>query len=343
MSAKYQVDNGILTQSSNSIQGLGKAEDVEILNEYTQDKILFVHIRARITEEGFCENGNNPRYKKSIAFAQFPLQRLRDAANGQLQDIQTFFATQLTEKLRNDIAILPYNVNRVDLFQSNISAPTRQLFDGRLTNSLEGTDSLHAQYIVAGVIRNMGMRKPKQARENNILVDWYNSADYAGSTHIRDFVLDLYIYDGFSGALMSTKHYETEGFWRRPAEEKTRFNSQLFTQQDYGQKVHAIQQQIIDDLKQEVRCEPLEARITRVQGQDVWISAGSSRGLKKGDTLKVLRKYTHYDDQLRAFAEFDETEATLRLTQVQPNFAHGRLEDPAGNNNIEREDLVRMQ
>lgn len=342
ISASQGVDNGVLTHDAVDIRSLTTLKDINIVSEKIRSGIIHIQISAQIDNSTQrCSNDTNPQLKKTVAFTLFRLEHRYQANRGRIGSIQTEMPTLITESLRQSPVIQPFNASRVDIVGTDVTAPTRQLPDGLLTNSIENPEPMHAQYIVAGIIRDLDMGEPAKPREKNILQDWYDRADYASHKHRRTMELDIYLYDGISGSLLDTRHYSAQGFWRRPEGEDTGFATPLFWREDFGKKVKALMNSIADDLTDDLRCKPMAARISEVKANQVWITAGHNRGVSKGDIFHVLRRKTHYDTQLRSFSEFNDTGLTVTIDHVEATFSRGTLSDEADTYNVNPEDVVR--
>jgi len=340
ISTTQEIDNGILSLDDMQIRTLGKVQEVEVLDEWLQGEMFHVRIRADVVTDESCPNGAQADLRKSVALTLFPLQNPAQANHGHLGAIQQQLPALIAQALQGAAGIDALNRSQLNLVPLPASAPLRQLPQEMLPTAFTSGDRLRAQFIVSGVIRDLSMRTPVGPREPNLLTDWYQRADYASTRHLRQLELDLFIYDSFSGELLDQQHYQTAGRWTRPREEQTGFGSDLFWQQDYGQKVKALIDEIQQTVRDDLRCKPFAARISRTQGDQIWIDAGSSQGLAKGDTLTVYRRLTHYDDQMRAFPELVNTQIQVRLEQVQPGLARGRLQGDSQSHNIQRDDIV---
>ncbi|WP_188751284.1 flagellar assembly protein T N-terminal domain-containing protein [Marinobacterium zhoushanense] len=341
ISATQEIANGVLDVDTIELRALGDVRNVKTLDEWIQGQLLFVRIQADVYVEQGCESGLAPlSYRKSLALTSFPLLTPSQASAGDLGTIQSQLPGLIADLLENEKALETLKLTSLNLVANPATAPATRLPEGRVSNALQNSELLRSQFILAGVIRDMSMRSPVGPREPNILADLYNQADYASQRHLRNLSLDLFLYDGLSGELLEQKAFSTEGRWTRPREERTGFATALFWQQDYGQSTRKLAQEISAWLGSRLRCEPFATRITRTQGDQIWIDAGSRQGFKKGDQLSIYRRLTHYDDQMRAYSELSDTYEVLTLDLVQPGMARGRMAGDSLTHNIQRDDIV---
>jgi len=341
ISATQEIDNGVLDVDRLELRALGEVRNIKTVDEWIRDQLLFVRIQAEVYIEQGCPSGLAPLgYRKSLALTLFPLLSPGQAGDGNLGSIQAQLPALIADALAEEKALEPLKFTALNLIDNPATAPAMQLPEGRISSTLHGSEQLRSQFILAGVIRDMSMRSPTGPREPNILADLYNQADYASKRHLRNLDLELFLYDGLTGELLEQKAFATQGRWTRPREERTGFATALFWQQDYGQSTRKLVKEIGDWLGTRLRCEPFATRITRTQGDRIWIDAGSRQGFKKGDRLGIYRRLTHYDDQMRSYSELSDTHETLTLDQVQPGMARGRMAGDSLSRNIQRDDIV---
>lgn len=336
-----QIRDGILEIDNMSISTLGTLSDVEVVDEWVQGQYLFVRILARVAVETACPNGSaSSAYRKSAVITSFPLLSPSQASSGGLHRLGQDITDHLASRFAQHKSLEIHNASHLNMHPTPATAPTQMLDDGTLTSLLRHTEQMNAQYIVSGVIRDIAPHNPQGPRESNILVDLYNQLDTASARHMRNFVMDLFIHDAFSGALIHQQQYATAGRWLL-REQRADFNSAAFQQQEYGQKVRSLLDQVGRDIEEHLRCTPFAARITRTDHDRVWINAGQLSGLSVGDRLSVYRRYTHYDAMHNPYSELLNTRVTLTLDSVQPTFASGVINSTNSSANIQQDDIVK--
>lgn len=342
VSSTQSIDQGVLSIDNMQVSTLGRVNNIEILDEKRQGRMLWVKVRADINFEKGCPAGiNGHGYQKSVAITAFPLLHPQQANLGYLSNIQTELSQILSTQINQTSNLKALNAGMLNVHDSVNHAPTRQLSAGALTTVLSYTRQLDVQYIVSGVIRDMTMYDSSVIDPNrNILVDLYNRIDYRSKRHLRTLAMDLYIHDGFSGALLFSKQYATAGRWNLRPEARPGFASAEFWQQDYGKQAQVLIQQIASDLNDELRCMPFSARITKSEDNLLWFNAGTLEGIKVGDKLTVYRKSNFFSDTIRSHVQLTNTRKTITVTEVHPMFAIGRLAEDGAIYNIQPDDVV---
>lgn len=343
VSSSSETRDGALIRDNTRITSSGLLHDIHVIEEQLKGNELTVKIRAQVTAALGCPGGmEETAYQRNIGFTAFPMTQPSQANAGGLHQIATLLPELLARELKQQPGFNSHTATHITLHPNLQNAPTQMLDDGALTNLQRHTEQTNMQYIVSGVIRDISQRNPQGAREPNILVDLYHRVDANNERNLRAFIMDVYIHDAFSGGLVWQNRYMTAGIWNA-SQQRTGFATDAFWQQDYGQKVRQTMRQTVANINEVLRCEPFSARITRTEQNRVWINAGELSGINTGDRLSVYRRFTHYDAMQIAYPEFTNTQRTLTIDSVQPNFASGTLNSGAGEINIQRDDIVKSQ
>ncbi|MGB0466132.1 MAG: flagellar assembly protein T N-terminal domain-containing protein [Pontibacterium sp.] len=340
VSSTQQVRDGILAIDDMKITTLGQVENIKILSERITDNFLRVRIKADVIIDGGCGHGTRNNYLKSVAVAAFPLLHPAQANTGALGDSPRELPNRLATRLAAGDKVHPLKATHLNLYASLQNAASRQLDDGTLTSVAANINHLDTQFIISGVIRDMAMIDPRTHAENNYFIDLYNRLDYRSRKHLRNFEVDLFLHDGFSGALLMERRYQTQGIWNLPGHLKAGFNSQAFANQEYGQAVIKLIDQLSTELEQDLRCRPFSARITRTENNQIWFNADINSGIKAGDKFNILHRSTFYNSQMRPTHQLSNTRRTLVVDEVQPNFVKGHLVNIARQQNILPGDIV---
>ncbi|MFD1381826.1 flagellar assembly protein T N-terminal domain-containing protein [Rhodanobacter aciditrophus] len=329
--------NGTIS-SNTSIQSAGVAKDTRILSESVDSDILTVLIQTDISPEGMCENGTINPYKKSVGITGFALQTPQQANLGALHNIPREFPKALADEINQQGYLRALAATNLSVYPDLINAPTSMTNDGSLTDVANIGEDLGVQYVISGVVRDISERFPKRPDQKtplNKLLSWANKED-----NQRKFVLDLYIYDGFSGALIFQERYDETGKWDTDETNKIGFGTGQFWTLHYGQIVKQTLKNMAIDTSDKLNCQPFVANIFRTEGNQIHINAGSLAGIKKGDQFQVFRRYEIFDQLQNAQTQLNNANINVTITQVQPNFAIGELAVDARVLNVQQQDVV---
>lgn len=337
-SSQMLVD-GLVTSDQMSLKSNGKFRHVRILQETIEHGILEVKIRAEFDVAGQCEVNSGNGYQKAVAVAGFALQHPKEAVLGGLDNIEQRLSGVMANTLNGRHRLHAMDSGHVLLFSSVDRAPSSQNNLQRLSNGVELAKELGAQFVVSGVIRDLAMINP-DADQSRV---WDEPLAFIGinrEKRLRNFVLDVYVHDGISGALMFQNTYATSGVWDYDDHQKTGFATPLFWKSDYGMQVKHALSDVVSDLNENLGCQPYMAKIIHADNEYIRLDTGGSVGMRPGDVVNVFRTSTFFNLDQEGLTQLHDTKVKATITQVQPRFAIAKLEKNANRFAIQREDVV---
>ncbi len=337
ISSEDIMESGVVTDSRLTVTSRARARDVQILDERQLGNSLRITLRAEMSEGvGDCHAGDAAQLKKRVAVTGFILEHPHQARHGRLDDAGLMLPQILRAGLQAEDNVQVLSASTVQLFDNVTNAPTSQRFDNRLTNVIQVARELGAQFVVAGVIRDLGMADP--AAWGSSVLDKLNRSLGTASRN-RRFVVDLMIFDGFSGSPIYQKRFQTEGLWDGRQGTSVGFGSVGFQETDFGQQVGQVIDQMGLDVREALACQPFMTRITRVEGQKVTLASGATAGLRPGDTLSLYRSYSHFDSP-GATPELMDADIEVTLDNIHPEFSNGQIPEFGALQNIQRGDIA---
>jgi len=337
-SSQMLVD-GLVTSDQTSLKTSGQFRHVRILQEKISHGILEVKLRAEFIQEGQCAMNEGNGYRKAVAVAGFALQSPKHAVLGGLQNIEQHLPRVLANTINGRHRLHAMDSGNVLMFNSVDRAPSSQNNLQRLTNSVELAKELGAQFVISGVIRDLDMINP-DAGVPHVWDQPLNLIGLSREKRMRNFVMDVYVHDGISGALMFQNTYATAGEWQYDDYTRTGFATPVFWKSDYGEHVKDVISTVVDDLNTNLGCQPYMAKIIDAKGDYIRLDTGGSVGMRPGDELTVFRTSTFYNLDQEGLTQLHDTKVKATITQVQPRFAIARLDRQASRYAIQREDVV---
>ena len=332
VSVNDRLRNGDL-DSDLQIRSAGRVQKAKIIHEERKDDFFTVIARVNVTPDSLCSNGATNFYKKSVAITGFKLQDPEQASLGRLGNISRELPRDLANAINRQGFIRALTSANIALYPDLINAPSAISQEGSISNVTRIGQQLGVQYIVSGVIRDISplyLRTP----------DTHTNKTVDPSTKTRNFVLDLYIYDSFSGALLFEKRYSEVGNWDISDHAQIGFGSAKFWTVHYGRVVREILRESAIDTSEKLRCQPFIADISRTEGNRIHISAGSLAGIKQGDKLNVYRRFEIINQNQTAQTQLNNANISVTIKQVQPNFSIGELAVDAQILNVQQQDVV---
>lgn len=331
------VEEGRITNSRLTVASSARARNVKIIDERQVGNALRVTITAEVSEEdGNCHVGEAANLKKRVAVTGFAVQHPDQARYGRLDDAGEVLPQMIQARLQDGGNFQVLKAATTQLYPDATNAPTARQFDNRLTNVTQVARELGAQFVVAGVIRDIGVEDPS-AWGSSVL---HKIGRGLGATsRERRFVADLMVFDGFSGSPVYQKRYDTRGTWNTGVGESVGFGSPGFLATGYGDAVDRVLDQMRGDIQNALSCQPFMTRITRVEGTRVTLESGATSGLRPGDSLKLYRSATHFDS-LGATPELKDADIEVTLDSVFPEYANGLIPQYGALENIQRGDIA---
>ncbi|TGG94951.1 hypothetical protein E4656_00530 [Natronospirillum operosum] len=332
------VETGSLTVDHLRVQSAAQVTQVEVLSEGRQGDVFEVTIQARVAEDAMCANHITNNFAKSAAITGFAMEDATQGTIGHLGHVDRELASYLVNAMTGQGGLRALNANDIQLYPSVATAPTRQTARHTLTSAVDTARDLGVQFVVSGVIRDMGMEEVRReiSDEDGLVARLSQSR----RTNQRHMVLDVYVHDGYSGALVFQSRYTTQGEWDYRSNERVGFATSRFFSSEYGTHVRELLNQVVEDVQVAVQCQPFMANIAQIDGDRIYIQMGADSGLRPGDDLGVYRTSTFFDRRNDAYNELTDTQLVARVTQVQPNFAVAELPIRAERLNLQPDDLV---
>ncbi|MBS3804277.1 MAG: flagella assembly protein FlgT [Oleiphilaceae bacterium] len=335
IASEETVSNGVVTDSRLTVASRAQARDVQLIQESRHGNLLRVTLRADMTSGSSC-GGDAYRLKKKVAVTGFPVMQPEQARYGRLDDAGEMLPQAIQAQLRNSGDFQVLSANDLQLLGDLLNAPTRQAFDNRLSNVTGLARELGAQFVVAGVIRDMAL---VDASAWNTSMAGRLKRGLGVVNQNRRFVADMIVYDGFSGTPVYQKRFQTEAVWDESIGGSTGFGSAGFQQTSYGRAVSGVITAMAKAVDEALTCQPFMTRITRVDGEKVTLSSGASAGLRPGDELHLYRSYSYFDSK-GATPELSDSKSTVTLDSVHPEFSNGWMGAPGAQVNIQRDDIA---
>ncbi|TVV45726.1 flagellar assembly protein FlgT [Thalassolituus sp. C2-1] len=341
VSSTQLMSQGVVQQDDVQVRSNAQLKNIEVLWEDQAGGLYQVAIRADVTPQAMCP-ASTQRYRKAVAVAGFGLARPQQATLGQLQNIEQDLPRVLVNTLNNRGAIHALDATRTSLYQDPRRAPSMETAQQRLTTSVALATQLGAQYVVSGVVRDLSMmgEAGNDSRRASGADSWLDLLGLEDNNRDRQFVMDVFVHDGLSGAMLFQRSYSAHGAWDRPARERVPFASPHFWQTPYGAEVRELLGGVVDDVDEVLRCQPFMARIVKAKGNRLHIEASAGAGIRPGDKFQVYRTGTFYNLDLEPRTELSDMATEVVIKQVQPQFVVAEMKLTAEHLAIQRDDMV---
>jgi hypothetical protein len=331
------MTKGVMQQDEIKLKSQANIKNVEVVWEGADQGIYSVTIRADVKPVQMCQQGNNLR--KAVAVTGFSLVTPKQSSLGQLQNIEQDLARVFINTLNDSGQMHALDASHIGLYENPSFAPSAQNQQRHLTTSMTLAQNLGAQYIVSGIVR--GLDTLSTVADNvESEESWLSLVGFADEPSDRQFAVDVFVHDGFSGALIFSNSYATQGKWNLDRMANIRFASPAFWKSNYGHAVKDLLAGAIDDVSMSLRCQPFMAKIIKTEGKRVHIEALAGAGIRPGDKFSIYRSGTFYNLDLEPRIELTNTDMKATVSQVQPQFIVAELSMSAQQLSIQRDDIV---
>ncbi|MDX1589576.1 MAG: flagellar assembly protein T N-terminal domain-containing protein [Oleiphilaceae bacterium] len=342
-SSEETVTNGVVTDTRMTLISNARVQEIRNEHIHRQGNRIRVTLEARFSREGEEDEsaqcgGDGPNaYTKRVAFAGFRVVNADQGAIGRLQGLDRAVPEALIERLLDAPRLSPYAATHLTFYHDDArNAPTQMEARNRLHQALTIAEELNVQFIVSGVVRDLGVERPDTWRLSTI-----NNLRRGLGLLNRDrrFVVDLFIHDGFSGAPLLQQRFSTSGLWNRGPGDRVGFATADFDRTPYGEQVNRLLTEMAAQVESQLACQPFMARVERVDDHQVRIGAGASSGVRPGDKLRLYRaeRFLSLPNQQ---PELQNSHVSVTIRQVHPDFASGEMAVEGGRVNIRKGDRV---
>lgn len=327
VSSVQQVVNGLLTQDQISIRASGSVNSIELIDEFHSNNMISVTVRADIfPQDKKCFSLD---YKKSILLTKSHLNHREQANIGKIYELDAAVINQLNNKLSkqsnysNGKLLLK---NTTQFYRLNASFNERKI--RQLAMAL--ADTTDSQYIVFSEINDISF---EQERSNSWKI-WQQG------TYPRSFDFTVYLYNGLSGEQIWQETYQNTAVWDFTKKENIDVHSTVFWQSDYGIMISSLLDTMVNDIDDNVMCEPSEGRIVQVKGNQITINLGRHHGVKIGDEFSLLHSSDFVSDLGRSYSGYNISPYKVKVVKLTKETATATTLDNNLLGNIQINDLA---
>ncbi|MEP3588886.1 MAG: flagellar assembly protein T N-terminal domain-containing protein [Marinobacter sp.] len=343
VSTQDTVENGQLTVSKTELSSNVELRNATIVDESRRGNLLRVVVRAELSGktadgEGSCQAGESSGLRKRVAVTGFPIVMPSQGGDPGLDNAGEQLPQALVARLQKQGKLQVLGATSLRLFSNLPDAPTTQanMASNRLTNVVQLARELGAQFVVTGVIRDIGVSDP-DAWGTSVFDKMKGGLGFGDKT--RRFETEMMVFDGFSGSPVFRKRFETTANWTPAGRGTAGFGAAGFEKSEWGAAVSEVIDEMTAAVGSALNCQPFMARITRVSDDKVTLASGATAGLRPGDQLNIYRSQRYFDS-LGGTPELADAGVTMTLDSVHPDFSTGRLATSGRQINVQRDDLA---
>jgi len=308
------------------------SSDIKVVDEWQDSGMYHVQVLAMLVKQRGCQSP----YRKRIVATAFPAMNTEQISGSDSQDLYNGIPREISNHLMEDGNFIVNNLTNTSLYYKPDLAPNVPWF-GRRSDSVVLTLSQrhNAQFVLAGVIRDFKLEATEYVRGSGLLAMIKSTMrDYVAR---RSIGIDVYVYDGFTGALLFQHRYTDSVTGDVSVPQGYTVGSERFDSTSVGQAINEIVEQASDDINELFSCYPFAARVGYVENGKIVIEAGAQDGVKEGDRLMVYSA----GDNVRSGLGFTDPVGVMIVTDVGPTKASGQFEDAVMQPMVRAGDWVR--
>jgi hypothetical protein len=335
--SEQRVVNGILKFDQVSVSSQARVKKSLVLDEYIYKGVLHLSMNVDVDDVPTCSGSQASTYKKQVVVLGFAVQSPDQTRLGAIHDVNRGLSSELNQALHERGDLVVFQSSQNSLYEDLINAPTSYTEQQTLTKAAAFAKQTGAQFVVSGVIRDLGFEDEAALGTSY----WAHLKRLGGQANTnRRFIVDVFVHDGFSGAIIWQKNFALSEKWTTDPGKKIGFGSAEFWQDDYGVAVGGMVNEMAAMIDDQLRCQPFMTRISRIEGKTIHFLSGASSGVRPGDKLALYRTFNFYDADLLQGVELTNVKTTLTVSQVHPGFSSGKVLVEPGRLNIQIDDLL---
>lgn len=276
ISSHSRIENHQLKSESGLIHHSGIVKDYKVVDSYQEEGFIYVAVKALIVEgENQCPGYLETAYRKKTVLLPFVIDDHQGVSD--LRGASEGLTLMLERELRQS--------NRLEIETVSLSGAQVLNPEAAEVTIQEIATRFNAQFVVVGVLRQASPRH--EVNEWQRKWDAFEGDFYSNPSNARTIDQELFIYDGFSGQLLSQKQYAQHLQGDVEVGRSIQFGSRAFTLTLTGAE---FQKQILmmsDDVISDTECQPFVTTVADVRDGQIFIASGRQSGLQVGDELMI--------------------------------------------------------
>lgn len=328
VSSVQRLENGSLRSEQIQIRSGGDIRQYRLKREEVRNGRMYITLVADIqAERQICQTQH---FAKDLTLVRLRMRYPDQASYGAMDDMPENLSRRLFETLANapqGVAVRQWLDENLRIDPLHLQQGDRSALEEIKALSLR-TDS---QYLVLGSIDDLSIEP-----QGNQLTSWYEDP-------VRNFRMQLYLFDGINGSLVNRKVYEGRATWTFGKREQVGSSSGQFWQSSYGQEVNYQLQQAAQDLVAQLTCAPVTARVVGQNERGPYINLGRRNGVKLGDQFRIQHNADFIDPYGKSRMMRNPADGLFEVVQVFDDGAIISSQNKYSPFNIQNGDLAVLE
>lgn len=339
INSRTLINQNKIALDSFTLRTTALINNTKVIDEWIEAGIYHVRAIVRLSAGGRC----TPQYRKRIAATAFPLVKPSHSSTLESSDLSSGIPREVSNMLTESGYYLGRNNTHTTLYTIPALAP--EIIGSpayEMLNNMKLAEKSRVQFVLSGVIRDLEISSRNYNRGSGVSA-WLNSFNSYFHTS-RAITLDMYIHDGYTGALLFQHRYKDEATGSVLIPKDVMVGSEQFKATETGNKITKMINQSALDIQNSLNCYPFYTRILKIQDNKIFIDAGAQERINLGDQLVVytsLGDINQQDSRQQIIGHYKKPVGVLTITEVNPLFSIGELEVPPYMLGIEVGDWVK--
>ncbi len=309
VNSTYATQLGSNIVDSIQVRSSSHISRADIIDEHITGGIITLLVSVVVEENaGSCGNFDNNSFRKKIAAVYFPLLDAAQVGTNDYYGFQRGIPTELLQRLSASGGFLVRDASDQSLHHDPLNA-TSIASNGNKIRPIVNTllDNLGVQYVISGVIRDLGHELPPGLRltrnfelfntEWNPLgvsfkPSWRGIESELGlkwQPNERNIEIEFFIHDAYTGELLARhRHAKIVKGYVKP-DQPVRFGTYAFYNEPYGQAFSEILNQEVAAIKRLLSCREFSVKVLGEDENYLYIDMGRDTLIKKGDTITLYK------------------------------------------------------
>jgi hypothetical protein len=296
----------------------------QILDERVAADYYTVRVKVNLASDAVC----TAQQRKRMVATAFPLVEASQVASAETHDLYSGIPRELSNALMASKDFVTHDATQITLYEQPAMAPELAADAPYQPSSVLQIAKAHgAQLVLSGVIRDMQIESGDYITGSGpmgMAKSWLHAV-----WSRRGIGLDVYVHDGFTGALLLQNRYQAaaEGDVWVPANYTV--GSERFNATTTGAKIAGMIEQASTDIRRSLSCYPFATRVIKIEGSQLFVDAGAQENLHTGEQLVVYSEASggRNLEGGNRYAEQDKRPVgVLTLNDIRTRYAIGTLD-----------------
>ncbi|MCF6354972.1 MAG: flagellar assembly protein T N-terminal domain-containing protein [Candidatus Polarisedimenticolaceae bacterium] len=309
VNSTYATGLGSNVIDSIQVRSSSRLSNANIIDEHIANGIITLLVSVTMEDgSGSCGGFDNNSFRKKVTAVYFPLLDAAQIGTNDYYGFQRGIPTELLQRLSASGDFLVRDASNQSLHHDPLNA-TSIASNGNKIRPLVNTlqENLGIQYVISGVIRNLGHELPPSFRLTRKFelfnTEWNplglsfkpgwpgieNELGLKWQPNERNIEVEFFIHDAYTGELLARhRHAKVVKGYIKP-DQPVRFGTYTFYNDPYGAAFSELLEREVTAIRRLLSCREFSVKVLGEEGHHLYIDMGRDTRIKKGDTITLYK------------------------------------------------------